>query len=137
MIGADPTSWQWGKLHEIRFSHPLLHRAGPELAENMKFPAYPRGGSSNTTNATWFGADYQVRVGASYRQVIDVGNWDAATMTSAPGQSGDPRSPFYSNLLKGWAEEGSFPLLYSREEILKHVSFSILLIFIIFLYKNG
>ena len=42
----------------------------------------------------------------------------AAQMTNAPGQSGDPRSPFYDNLLKGWATEASFPLLYSREAVL-------------------
>ena len=41
-------------------------------------------------------------------------------MTNAPGQSGDPRSPFYRNLLKGWAEEESFPLLFTREKIEEH-----------------
>jgi penicillin amidase len=46
-------------------------------------------------------------------------------MTNAPGQSGDPRSPFYDNLLEGWAEDGSFPLLYSREKVLEHKEFSI------------
>jgi len=52
--------------------------------------------------------------------VADVGNWDATTMTNAPGQSGDPRSPFYANLLKDWAEDKSFPLIYSREKIEAH-----------------
>jgi penicillin amidase len=49
-----------------------------------------------------------------------VGNWDAARMTNAPGQSGDPRSPFYANLLEGWAKDGSFPLWYSREAVEQH-----------------
>lgn len=121
LLGDDPEKWRWGDLHQISFEHPLLHLAGPELAEQMHYPAYPRGGSGNTTNATSFSAsNLSVRAGASYRQVIDVGNWDAATMTNAPGQSGDPRSPFYDNLLKGWAEEAAFPLLYSREKILEH-----------------
>ena len=94
----------------------------------MEYPPYPRGGSGNTTNNTGFSpGDLLVRGGASYRQVIDVGNWDASTMTNAPGQSGDPRSPFYDNLLQGWAEDGSFPLLYSREKVLEHKEFSILL----------
>jgi penicillin amidase len=38
-------------------------------------------------------------------------------MTNAPGQSGDPRSPYYDNLLEGWATDSSFPLLYSREAV--------------------
>jgi penicillin amidase len=95
----------------------------------MTYPPYPRGGSGNTTNSTGFSArDMLVRAGASYRQVIDVGNWDASTMTNAPGQSGDPRSPFYDNLLKDWAEEGAFPLLYSREKVLEHQVFRIALL---------
>ena len=84
----------------------------------MRYPPYPRGGSGNTTNNTSFTPDdFLVRSGASFRMVLDVGNWDAARMTNAPGQSGDPRSPFYGNLLDGWATDGSFPLLYSEEQV--------------------
>ena len=49
--------------------------------------------------------------------MLDVGNWNAARMTNAPGQSGDPRSPFYANLLQGWADDQDFPLLWSREQV--------------------
>jgi penicillin G amidase len=118
-FGPDPSRWRWGALHQIRFEHPLLRLAPPELAAQMEYPPYPRGGSANTTNNTSFEPDdYLVRSGASFRMVLDVGNWDAARMTNAPGQSGDPRSPFYGNLLSGWATDGSFPLLYSREQVL-------------------
>ena len=121
ILGPDTSTWRWGDLHRIEFEHPMLRFASGELATAMTYPAYPRGGSGNTTNSTGFSArDMLVRAGASYRQVVDVGNWDASTMTNAPGQSGDPRSPFYDNLLKGWAEEDAFPLLYSREIILDH-----------------
>ena len=126
LLGDDVANWRWGDLHQIRFQHPLLALANGSLAADMRYPSYPRGGSGNTTNNTGFSpADLLVRSGASYRQVIDVGNWDAATMTNAPGQSGDPRSPFYDNLLEGWAEEKAFPLLYSREKIFEHKAFSI------------
>jgi penicillin amidase len=126
VLGDDPSVWQWGTLHEMRFQHPLIHLADTELARQMQYPAYARGGGATTTNNTGFSAsDLLVRGGASYRQVIDVGNWDAATMTNAPGQSGDPRSPFYGNLLRGWAEEGAFPLLFSREKVLAHKAITI------------
>jgi penicillin amidase len=126
VMGDDSSLWRWGTLHEIRFQHPLLHLADEELADQMRYPPYPRGGSGFTTNSTGFrAADLLVRGGASYRQVLDVGNWDAATMTNAPGQSGDPRSPYYGNLLKGWAEEEAFPLLFSREQVLAHKTITI------------
>ena len=121
LMGKEPKDWRWGNVHQIKFEHPLLAEADSALQQIMQYPAYPRGGSGSTTNNTGFlASDLQVRTGASYRQVIDVGNWDAATMTNAPGQSGDPRSPFYDNLLKGWAEDGEFPLIYSRSKILQH-----------------
>ncbi|MDH4254039.1 MAG: penicillin acylase family protein, partial [Gammaproteobacteria bacterium] len=129
LLGEDSSNWRWGDLHRMQFEHPLLVRAGPELATQMRFPSYPRGGSGNTTNNTSFDADdFLVQSGASWRMVVDVGNWDAARMTNAPGQSGDPRSRFYDNLLEGWATDGSFPLLYSRERILEHEAFRIRLL---------
>lgn len=118
LLGDDSTVWRWGDLHQIAFQHPLLSRAQPALAEKMSIKAYPRGGSANTTNNTGFGAnDFLVRSGASFRMVVDVGNWDDARMTNAPGQSGDPRSPFYDNLLENWATEGHVPMLFSRDKV--------------------
>jgi len=118
LLGDNPKKWQWGKLHQIEFSHPLQALMSEADRERFALPAYPRGGSANTTNSTRFLADdFRVKSGASFRMVLDVGNWDNAWMTNAPGQSGDPRSPFYANLLEGWATEKSFPLLYSRFKI--------------------
>ncbi|MDX1405447.1 MAG: penicillin acylase family protein [Woeseiaceae bacterium] len=126
LLGENPATWRWGVLHQMRFQHPLIHLAENDLAEQMTYRPYPRGGDDYTTNNTWFGWDnFDVEGGASYRQVLDVGNWDAATMTNAPGQSGDPRSPFYDNLLEGWAEDRDFPLVYSREKVLQHKALTI------------
>ena len=118
LLGDKPANWRWGDLHQMVFSHPLLERATPAMAKNMAIKAYPRGGSANTTNNTGFDpANFRVRSGASFRMVVDVGNWDDARMTNAPGQSGDPRSPFYDNLLENWATEGHVPMLFSREKV--------------------
>ena len=37
-------------------------------------------------------SDYQLIAGASFRMVLDVGNWDASRTINTPGQSGDPFS---------------------------------------------
>lgn len=129
VLGEDTSQWAWGSVHRTHFRHPLLHLASGELAEQMTYSSYPRGGSGNTTNNTSFYTPaLRVDHGGSYRQVLDVGNWDAATMTNTPGQSGDPRSPFYDNLLDGWARDGSFPLLFSRERVLEHEAFRLELV---------
>ena len=126
LLGPDPAAWRWGDLHQAAFEHPLMDRADNKLAGQMAIKAYPRGGSANTTNNTGYDADnFLVRSGASFRMVVDVGNWDDARMTNAPGQSGDPRSPFYDNLLENWATEGHVPMLFSREKVEESAVFRI------------
>ena len=126
LLGRDSGQWQWGNLHRMVFEHPLLQRVEGTLAEQMRIKDYPRGGSANTTNNTSSEDDsFNVRSGASFRMVVDVGNWDAARMTNAPGQSGDPRSPFYDNLLENWATEGHVPMLFSREKVAENAVFTI------------
>ena len=121
LLGKNPQEWRWGDLHRTEFQHPLLNLVSEDVRKKLKMPEFGRGGSSNTTNNTGFRAnDFVVRSGASFRMVVDVGNWDAARMTSAPGQSGDPRSQFYDNLLENWANDDDLPMLFSRKEIEKH-----------------
>ena len=129
LLGGNPAEWRWGDLHRIEFEHPLLARADGELKDLMGIAVHRRGGSANTTNNTGFGAsDFLVRAGASFRMVVDVSDWDTARATNAPGQSGNPRSRFYDNLLANWADEDDFPLLYSRTAVRKHAVFSIKLV---------
>jgi len=117
-LGGDPARWRWGDLHRIAFTHPLEPYADEETREAMSLPELPMGGSGYTANNTAYAPeDFEVRAGASWRMVLDVGNWDAARMTNAPGQSGRPGSPFYGDLLEGWAEGESFPLLYSHDAV--------------------
>ncbi len=120
LLGEEASRWRWGALHRTGFTHPLQHLATAENQKHMLLPKLERGGSGNTTNNTTFDQDFNVRAGASFRMVLDVGNWDAARMTNAPGQSGDWRSPHYQDLLKPWADEESHPLLYSNSAIEKH-----------------
>ena len=128
LLGDEPSDWQWGDLHKIKFSHPLLSLASGDLQAQMTIPEYPRGGSENTTNNTGYNPDnFLVRSGASFRMVLDVGNWDDAKMTNAPGQSGNPGSPYYDNLLKNWATDSHLPMVYSRARVEAHKAFTITL----------
>jgi penicillin G amidase len=107
-LGADRSRWSWGALHRATFRHPVA--AAFDLGE------VPRGGDANTVNAT-AGRGYEQRWGASYRQILDVADWDRSVATSVPGQSGQPGSPYYDNLLPLWTEGRYFPLVYSRARV--------------------
>ena len=47
----------------------------------------------------------------------DLADWDRGMATSSPGQSGQPGSPHYDDLLPLWAEGKYFPLAYSPKKV--------------------
>jgi penicillin amidase len=52
--------------------------------------------------------------GASYREIIDVSNWDRSITVNTPGQSGQPGSPYYGSFLPIWEKDEYVPLSFSR-----------------------
>lgn len=116
LLGADPAGWRWGKLHTARLEHPLAS-LGPAYAEAFNLAPAPRGGDVHTPNNTRHDENFRQVHGASYRQVFDLADWDRGVATSVPGQSGQPGSPHYADLLPLWAEGKYFPLAYSRPKV--------------------
>ena len=122
LLGSDSNSWQWGRLHTATFRHPL-EQLGPEYSQAFNLGPVPRGGDANTPMNTRHDKDFQQVHGATYRHVLDLADWDRAVATSAPGQSGQPGSPHYGDLLPLWTAGQYFPLAFSRakvEEVTQH-----------------
>jgi len=55
--------------------------------------------------------------GASFRIIVDTGNWDRAVGLNTPGQSGDPDDSHYRDLFESWANDRFFPVVYSRDRV--------------------
>ena len=108
-LGSDHAEWTWGHLHKAYFRHPL-HVASLDL------PPHARPGDGYTVNATG-GPNYSQTHGASYREIIDLSDWDRSEMTNVPGESGDPDSPHYGDLIEGWADGHYHPMPYSRKAV--------------------
>jgi penicillin amidase len=108
-FGPDTTTWRWGRVHTITFRHAL---AGSKFHRGP----HPRPGDGNTVNST-SGTFPRQTNGASFREILDVGDWDRSVTTNTPGESGNPESPFYDNLLGEWLGGGYHPLLYSRAAV--------------------
>lgn len=117
-LGPDMSHWKWGNLHHMAYDHMLTRAVGPNRRKLINSGPLPRGGDGHTVNNTTFRAfDYRQNGGASYRQVIDLGNWDNSVTMNTPGQSGNPDSPHYQDLFPLWADGKFFPLFYSRGKI--------------------
>jgi penicillin amidase len=97
--GPDQSAWRWGRIHRSDFAHPLLG--------DFDVASVERNGGAGTVNAT----------GAVYRLVTDFSDLDRSLAIIAPGQSGQPGSPYYDNLLEMWVEGEMFELPYSREAV--------------------
>jgi penicillin amidase len=114
-FGADLTKWRWGTVHVAPFKHPL--------SREFDLPSPSRGGDGNTVYAT-AGRDFQQTAGASYREIIDLANFDNSLAINVPGQSAQPGSEHYADLLPLWGTDRYFPLVFSRaavERETKHV----------------
>ncbi|MBK9168161.1 MAG: penicillin acylase family protein [Bryobacterales bacterium] len=103
-FGADRSQWRYGRMHTRAFPHPFV--------SEFDLPAVERGGGAGTVAAD----------GASFREILDAGDWDRSMVTQVPGQSGQPGSRFYGNLLPLWAENEYFPLVFSREAVEKNAA---------------
>jgi penicillin G amidase len=116
LLPGDETGWSWGRLHTTTFRHPL-ERLGPAYAEAFNLGPVPRAGDAHTPNAGSHTAKFEHSGGATYRHLFDLADWDRGLATSAPGQSGQPGSPHYANLLPLWQKGDYFPLAFSRAAV--------------------
>ncbi|MFB9267534.1 penicillin acylase family protein [Bradyrhizobium erythrophlei] len=117
-LGSDASMWRWGRLHVAKFDHALLPLADKATATQLTVGPLAFGGAANVPRAaTYRRSDYQLLSGASFRMVLDVGNWDASRTINTPGQSGDPFNAHYRDLAPLWATGQYVPLLYSRAAV--------------------
>jgi penicillin amidase len=122
LLPGDEAKWSWGRLHTTTFHHPLAP-LGPAYAKAFNLGPLPRAGDAYTPNAGTYNSKFEHTSGATYRHVLDLADWDRGLATSAPGQSGQPGSPHYDDLLPLWQRGEYFPLAFSRarvEEVTRH-----------------
>jgi penicillin amidase len=97
--GADWSAWRYGRMHTRDFPHPFVNA--------FDLPTVERSGGNGAVAAD----------GASYREIMDVADWDRSVVTNVPGQSGQPESAFYGNLLPLWDRGEYFPLVFTRARV--------------------
>jgi penicillin amidase len=116
-FGPDMREWVYGqhRYKHILLRHPLSGAVGPEWRDRLEVGPAPRGGNSYTLNQTG-GADNQT-TGASFRIIVDTGDWDRAVGVNNPGQGGHPDHPHYEDLFLLWARNRYHPIFYTRERV--------------------
>ncbi|MDO5068204.1 MAG: penicillin acylase family protein [Propionibacteriaceae bacterium] len=126
-LGADHSTWAWGKIHVETPTHQVLGREGLPGPIRWYFnrPARAVGGTGDAPNASWFNAtvgddgrvNYEVVSGASMRMTVDLAALDRAHWSTSSGVSGHPLSKHYDDQFATWAEGGKHPWPFTTEAI--------------------
>lgn len=101
----DPATWDWGKVKGTRIAHLV-----PAFASFGRHDVYTGGGELivNATSATH---------GPSWRMVVQLDKeWPKAFGLYPGGQSGNPSSRHYDNMIDRWAKGELNELLFLKNE---------------------
>jgi penicillin amidase len=105
--GENMRNWQWGRAHVAVFANPVFSRI-PVLRDWLEV-SIPTAGSYDTLNRgpSTIRDDthpFEQRYGAGLRTITDLTSPTDASMMATPGQSGNPLSSHFADLLRRWRD---------------------------------
>jgi penicillin G amidase len=116
-LGPDPNAWRWGALHRARFAGRLA--VIPDCEDLFTAAVVELGGDEQTVLQGKFEPEwsYDAVVVPSWRQILDPSNWDASLGTHTVGQSGNPMSPHFADLVTLWERGEHHPMPFTRPAV--------------------
>jgi penicillin amidase len=109
-FGPDPREWRWGRIHEMKFPHPLGD-ANP-LFDRLLNRRLRAGGAQETVSQIAYDPSdpYNAVWAPSWRMVADPTDPERSRWQMFTGQSGHPASPHYDDLQPDWLEGRTQPM---------------------------
>jgi penicillin G amidase len=108
-LGSDQASWQWGRVHQAHWPHPIGDPA---------FDIGPReldGGSHTLRNTGGELPPHAASSGAEYRIVVDFAAPDRFLAVQNIGNSGVPGDPHYDDQFEPWLR-GDYHTVHLRRD---------------------
>lgn len=124
-LGADRKQWKWGRLHQFVAKHSL---ATQDLLKGIfDVGPFPIGGDTDTLCQVANIPDKELgnssMIGPSFRQLLDLGDWDKCLCCAPLGQSGNIASPHYKDQMNNWLQGKYKPMLWSKDKVLAAKSY--------------
>jgi penicillin amidase len=116
--GKDVSKWAWGRLRVVRMRHQFSAKRW--LHQVFNLGPLPCGGDTDTINQASvlpLEPTADCKNIASLRVVIDVGAWENSRFVLPGGQSGNPLSPHYGDLLPLWHRGEGVPIAWSADAV--------------------
>lgn len=117
---AERTPTPWGQARPLVLQHLLMSRT--PLRSVFNIGPIPIGGDEHTPNhASVMPLDPlgPLKSLPNLRASIDVGEWANSRFVLAGGQSGNPFSPHYADMLPIWQKGEGVPIAFTEEEVRK------------------
>jgi penicillin amidase len=122
-FGDEMADWRWGRAHLARFRDQVLGRV-PLLGGVFETRVETDGGQDTVNRGgprLWGPAErlFENRHVPTFRGLYDLADLDASRFMIAGGQSGNPLSPYYGNLVEAW-RDGRYVTLAGDEDAARH-----------------
>jgi acyl-homoserine-lactone acylase len=122
-MGTNRSKWQWGKMHTYCFKNKASASGLTKFLFGgyMNTASFPAGGDWDTLNLAGYklGKDFNVTGIPSMRMIVDFGLDEPACLVAVPGQSGNPSSLHYSDMVPYFLKGKNHPLPFKEENIRK------------------
>src|SRR3990172_8509546 len=119
-FGNNMARWRWGDLHGATFENQSLGQSGI-LPIELIFNRGPveADGTIATVNNTGYDANepYSVVTVPSYRQVVDLADFNRSVSIHTTGQSGHPFQAHYDDMIPMWRDGRYHSMLWARSAI--------------------
>lgn len=115
---GSPDNWDWSKMNAIRYKHPLGRIF---LFRFFNLGSRPSSGNAFTVKVNYV-TPQKTSWSSSYRQIIDLSDWDDSKCVITSGQSGHFMSRFYDNQVSLWLGGEYHPMIFSQERVEQNAS---------------
>ena len=123
------TGRNWDRVHAARFSHPLGNAGFPFRWFFSRGPVPVEGDGTTVMRISWNRlTPFAAWEHPSWRQIFDVGEWDAARVILPAGQSGHPMSPYYFDQNDVWRKGEYRSQPFTRGAVLTSAKHRLLLV---------
>ena len=118
--GEDPALWRWGEAHKAQFRHRIFERV-PVIRALISSRISADGGNYTVNRGAFDVANEREPFadvhGAGFRAIYDLADLDRSRFIIAGGQSGNPFSRHFTNLVGRWRDFDYVRLAGTRAEL--------------------
>ena len=116
-MGQNMANWQWEKIHHTQYPHRPFSEV--DMLRRFFHRSIPNGGDRYTVNVAPAdtGDLYNQTHVPSYRQIVDLADFNRSLFMTTTGQSGNVLSPHYADFIERHRDVEYLPMRFGRDHV--------------------